>query len=131
MIVDGIGSSCTSDEIFRQVVLTTAYKMQFLHHAAVLGAEWAFYVVAKGGSISAGEIISVALLHFNNGFKNSYTFCPSGIQKGAFYWIGASGEGLLVEYDKILPSTHASDIESFCSYYNLSMALKSSVKYRG
>ena len=87
--------------------------------------------MAKGRSISVGEIIYVALLHYNNDLKNSYTFCLSGIQKGTFSWIGASCEGIPVEYDKILSSTHASEIQSFCSYYNLSMALKRAVKDTG
>ena len=113
MIVDEIGSSCTSDQIFRQMVLTTAYRMDCLHHAMVLGVEWVFHDVAKGGSISVGEIVYVALLHFNKDFKNSYTFCLSGNQKGAFSWIGASCEGIPVECDKILSITHASDIQRF------------------
>ena len=37
MIVDEIRSSCTSDQIFRQVIPTTAYRMHWLHHAVVLG----------------------------------------------------------------------------------------------
>ena len=37
MMVDKIGSSGTSDQIFRQVVPTNADRMQCLHHAAVLG----------------------------------------------------------------------------------------------
>ena len=76
-------------------------------------------------------MIYVALLHFNNDFKNSYTFFLSGIQKGAFSWIGASFEGITVEHDKIISSTHASDIQSFCSYCNLSKALKRSANDRG
>lgn len=118
-----IAQTTKLNSLFRKLVLSTDYRMQCIHHSAVMGTDTVLYVAVKFGSIAFGDIIYVAFLTFSQQLRNDYLFCSRGIQIAAFQWIGGPSTRIPEEPDSILDSSYASDLHSFSSYYCLTPVL--------
>lgn len=90
-----------------------------------------FFVVSRGSTIGVGEIIYVAVLEFGTAIIADYTYVIISIRRIAFSWIGRHSEIIPKAYDSLLLNTNATDLFSFCSYYNLSNVYKKLVAQRG
>lgn len=131
VVIKDTGGAASATKRFHQLVPSTEYRVQCIHHAAVLGIKHVLFVVAKGSSMGVGEILYIALLQFSEQLRNCYTCSLDCIRTAAFTWIRRDAKLIPKEYDALLSSSHASDLFSFASYYNLSMAYKSLVAKNG
>ena len=86
---------------------TTAYRLQCIHHAAVLQLDTVIFVVAKGGSASSSSIIYSVTLKFMSAFIGKYLFCLDTIQVTAFEWLRMPAQHIPKEYDKCSITTGA------------------------
>ena len=126
-----IGQCHNSLKVFHDMVPSTSYRVQCLHHSAVLGIQHVLFAVAKGSSMGVGEIIYCVLLEFSESIIACYNYCLSGICKGFFGWIGMNARSIPSVYEGLLADTYAADLYSFASFYNLSEAYKELSLTRG
>ena len=131
VIIQNIGEATAALHAFHDLVPTTAYRLQCLHHAAVLDKPRVLFVVSKGSRLGVGEIIYCAHLVFSEKLLASYKFCLTAILLSCFEWIGKKAKEIPKEYDELLGNTHAVDIFSFVSFYNVSKAYKCLATNRG
>ena len=57
-----IGTSSEDNSYFEEVVPSTAYRLQCLHHTVVFGVDHVLFVDAKGSSMGTGRILYAVLL---------------------------------------------------------------------
>lgn len=74
--------------------------------------------------MGVGQIIYAVLLEFTEQIRNSYMYSLDCIRCAGFHWIGRGASYIPKEYDAMFASTHATDLFSFSSFYELSMAYK-------
>ena len=120
-----------SSALFRELVPSTQYRAQVLHHCATLGMNHVAFVVGTGGSMVEGNIIYTCLVEFSESLRHSYTYCLDCVRVSVFSWVGLDASHVPKEYDDLLRNSHASDLYSFVSYYNLSKAIRKEVLKRG
>ena len=126
-----IGENAYSNKLFCEVVPNVWYRAQCLHHAATADTNTVLYVVAKAGRTTYSGIIFVAQLHFSDQIIHSYLYALDTLHVGAFEWIGRSARNIPDEYDTLVRDTFASDLQSFSSYYNISLSLKKHIQTTG
>ena len=131
LCIENVGVDESSNELFQEMVPTTQYRAQVLHHAVTLGVNHVMFVVGTGGSMTEGRIVYVCNIQFSEQFRHKYTYALDCVRIAAFEWIGGEAKYIPKEFDNHLKNTHASDIHGFMSYYNLSQALRKSVIERG
>ena len=110
ILLQNVGESTAGLRAFHGLVPTTAYRLQFFHHAAVLGKRRVLFVVSKGSRLGIGEIIYWAHLVFSENLLASYKFCLTAIRLSCFKWIGKNVKEIPNEYDVLLGNTHSADI---------------------
>lgn len=120
--LQNIGESTAMLKAFHDLVLTTAYGLQCLHHSAVLGTLRVLFVVSKGSTLGVGAIIYCAHLVFSETLLASYKFCLTAIRLICFGWVGKHTKEIQKPYYDLLANTHAADIFSFASFYKVSKA---------
>ena len=130
IILSDVGGDRQSTELFHELVPTTPYRLQCLHHAATLGLNSVLFLVATGGYITEGRILCGCMINFNETLGHQYTYILDCVRHTAFSWIGGEAKNIPKEYDNMLRQSHASDIHSFMSYYSLSEALRKCVEER-
>ena len=126
-----IGERETSTTLFRQLVPSSAYRAQCLHHSAVLDTPYVLYVVAKGFRSAQGSIFYAVLLEFSPSLRRNYICALVPIRMAAFGWIGLHSSSIPTEYDGMLKEIHTSDLHSLCAYYNLGRALREKIRSKG
>jgi B-box zinc finger len=114
---------------FREAVKTTDYRLQCVHHSAVVGSPKVLYVAAKGGRAAYGEIIYVAIITFHCTITGTYLSLLDALKRMAFEWVGKPAYAIPKEYETSIHGSHVPDFHSFSSYYRLSQAMSSAVKY--
>ena len=129
--VNGIGLSDGAERHFKKLVFTPEYRLQCLHHAAVLGITQVVFVVAKGSRNGVGEIIYAVMLEFAESLRYHYMFVLDSIRASAFTWIGGDALGIPKRYEDLVENTFAADLYSLASFYNLSQAYKALVHRNG
>ena len=77
------------------------------------------------------SILYACVIEFSDSLCHSYTYCLDCVRLSTFQWIGMDRTHVPKEYDTMLKSSHASDIYSFVSYYNLSKSIRGEVIQRG
>ncbi|CDF34053.1 unnamed protein product [Chondrus crispus] len=123
-ILSDVGSCGAADELFRTLIPSTQYRAQCLHHAATLGLKHVLFIVASSGSVTHGQIIYGCLIQFSEYIRHSYTFTLDSVLSMGFGWVGREPKYIPREYDALLKESHASDINSFASYYSLSTGIR-------
>ena len=103
---------------------TSSYRLQCLHHGEVLGKSAVLCIAAKGSNMSVGSTISGTLLQYNNSFIADNLHCISTIHVYCFEWIRNDTERNPLQLDELLVKSHATDLFSYASSYNLSNAYK-------
>eukprot|EP00178_Gracilaria_changii_P016681 TRINITY_DN479_c3_g1_i11.p1 TRINITY_DN479_c3_g1~~TRINITY_DN479_c3_g1_i11.p1 ORF type:complete len:1373 (+),score=138.00 TRINITY_DN479_c3_g1_i11:3191-7309(+) len=126
-----IGGSQYSTNLFHQLVPTSDYRMQCIHHAAVSGKNNVFFVVATGSHMGVGTIIYIAWLEFRPSVIANYIYCLMTVRVAAFDWIGDKADKIPKQYDALLLDSYATDLYSFGSFYNLAKAYKQLANDKG
>lgn len=125
--LEGVGVDEESTVLFKELVPTTAYRAQVLHHAATLGLSYVLFVVGTGGSMMEGSILYCCILQFTETLGHSYSFSMDTVRLAGFEWVGRDSTNIPKEYDDMLRTSHASDLYSIVSYYNVSRAIRAKV----
>lgn len=71
-MLSDIGGNAHSKKLCQKLVLSSAYRTQCLHHAAVLGIKNVLFIVGKGGKASPRGINYASLLQFKETFRHYY-----------------------------------------------------------
>ena len=71
-----------------------------------------------------GQIVYATILEFSTIFFASDDHVVSYVRLFCFNWIGNSAEHIPSAYDELLDDTHATDLFSYASFYNLCTAYK-------
>ena len=147
--LDNVGKNWRSSKLFRELVPTTEYRAQVLHHCATLEINKVVFVVGTGGSdppvpttntsifpstvdsMVEGKILHACIVEFSESLRHSYTYCLDCVRVSDFRWVGMEAAKVPEEYDNLLKTSHASDLYSFISYYNLSKAIRQEAIARG
>ena len=129
--LQNVGRSSSSTHQFKSLVPTPEYRAQCLHHCVTIGTPNVLFVVAKGSSHGLGEIIYAVLVQFSQCIRTAYLYSIESIRTAAFDWLGDGAKYIPEKYDDLLQGTFATDLTSFASYYNLSLAYKSLVTLKG
>ena len=83
-ILKNIGRSEGMDKYFRELVPTTTYRFQFIHHAATLGISKVLLIVAKGSSGGVVVVIYAVLLHISQQLRNCYLMYMDAVRVSTF-----------------------------------------------
>lgn len=86
--IKNIGVDQHETSLYHSVIPNGSYRMQRLHHAAVMGVGTVLFVVAKGGNTAVGEVIDVVILRYEQDLISNYLFCLDCIRETAFRWVG-------------------------------------------
>ena len=129
--IRGIGENTAATDLFHDLVPNTSYRLQCLHHAAVVGKRQVLLVVSKGSNMGLGHIMYAALLEFSTRMVACYDYTISSIRLFTFMWIGKASENIPAAYDELLHKTHATVLDSYASFYSFSNAYKSLANHSG
>lgn len=79
--LEHVGIAENSTKLFRELVPTSSYRAQVLHHAATLGLNKVLYVVGTCGSTSEGGVVYICHITFSQSLRHNYAFygCYAGI----------------------------------------------------
>lgn len=105
--LQNVSSDMQSFELFRELVPTSEYRTQVLHHCATLGINNVVYVVRTGGLMVEGSILYACIITFSELLRYDYTFTMDCICASAFSWIGTDCKNVPKEYDELLKNSHA------------------------
>lgn len=129
--ISGIGHVKEADSLFRCIVTLTDYRVQCIHHTATVGVNFVLYTVAKGSSCGVGSILHVALLEISECLQAEYLYCLASVRDSVFTSVGKDASEIPDAYDELLQESHANDLFSYASFYNLSCTYKSLVLANG
>lgn len=81
--------------------------------------------------MTEGAIIYACMVQFAESIRHQYTYLLDCVWHTSFWWVGSESMYIPKDYDDMLRQSHASDIQSFMSYYGLSQSLRACVEERG
>lgn len=81
-------------------------------------------VVGMGGSVVEFSVVYCIIVQFPDTLLQSYTFVMDSVCVAGFVWVEEDSTQVPHEYDEVIRNSHASDLYSFISYYNLSKAIR-------
>lgn len=130
ILLSDVGGDLQSTQILHELVPTTQYRSQCLHHAATLCINSVLFMITTSGSMTKGRILYACIVNFTETIRYQCTYILESVRHTGFSWIGVTERISQKEYDGMQQPSHASDIHSFMSCYSLSEALRKRVENR-
>lgn len=110
-----VGQNDGSTKLFQELVPSTEYRTQCLHHAVCMILKHIMFVQAKGSNLCVGRVIYPTMVHFHHTLTSIYRYLLSAILVGAFEWIENDASRIPMAFDNLLQASHASELSSYAS----------------
>lgn len=117
-VLDIDADSAQCRDLYMKATMSTEYRCQCLHHAAVTNTTDVLFVVA-----SSSKIIYVLRLRYSEALLSDYRTYMEDVSGCVFSWIGALPKDIPSNVTDIAcPEDEGTEVEAFFSYYSLCMS---------